>query len=225
MDNWDSYVMDFSEFIGGTVTVTLFGSTSNYIGETQNHSYCYYQFECLNETATPLPTSTLLDIPDLDFGGCLPALPTNIDINITNTVPTIMGSSSHTSTVQQINNGNIHRWLHLTNISARSYHNHFASLKIQFLNNSSQWVNFTGFSDLGTINTATNSPDIRISTLPGTPTSIDANGIRTYTFQVLYSVRTNTSSPTTAATADVDVDTFNITVGLATEEELDGGLT
>lgn len=225
MDNWDSYVMDFSEFIGGTVTITLFGSTSNYIGETQNHSYCYYQFECLNETATPLPTSTLLDIPDLDFGGCLPALPTNIDINITDTVPTIVGSSLYTSTVQQINNGNIHRWLHLPDINARRYHNHFATLRIQFLNNSNDWVNFTGFSDLGTIDSATNSPDIRISSLPGTPTSTDVNGMRTYSFRVLYSVRTNTSSPTTAASAPVQEDTFNIIVGLASEEELEGGLT
>jgi hypothetical protein len=42
---------------------------------------------------------------------------------------------------------------------------------------------------------------------------------------MLYSVRTNTASPTIAASASVQQDTFNIIVGLASEEELVGGLT
>ena len=217
MDQWDSYVMDFSEFVGTDeeVTITLFSSTSNYFGETQNHSYCYYQFECLNESQTPLPQSTILDIPDINYAGCLPELPEDIDINLTNTVPTLMGSSVvGSATVQQINNGIIHKWLHLTDVNSARYYNHFASLKVQLLsNNLVDYIDLTSIIDLGiTNNTLPDIPDFRIKSLPNTPTSIDPNGLRTYSLRVLYSTRNN---PT------VQQDTFNITLKLASNEDLE----
>lgn len=194
---WDSYILDFSEFVGSNeeVTITLFSSTSNYLGETQNHSYCYYQFECLTDTPTALPQSTLLDIQDINLGECLTQRPTNTNIKITNTIPTLLGTTTSTQTVKQINNGQTHKWLHLVDLSISQFYNNFATLKLLLkrinIDNSISWVNYSNIRENGIDNNLDpDRTDFRILNYPIPPTSI-VSGLETYEFKVIYTTRNN----------------------------------
>lgn len=190
MTGWDFYDMDFSEFIDANVTITLFANTSNMPGDTQNHSYCYYQFQCLSDPQTALPNS-LLDIADKNFG-CVASAPTNININITDNPPTLLANRTN-PTSGRINNNNNHQWLNLLGSNAlSSYANNFASLKLELANSSGGYNIFTNYNAPSTSDTSgANNPDIRIAALPSaTPTSQNGNEF-IYRFKATYATRNN----------------------------------
>jgi len=159
MTAWDNYVMDFSEFIGTPVTITLFANTSNYAGSTQNHSYCYYQFECLNDAPTTLPDSTLsistdINTPTIFDLNCLNDLPTTTPINITNVNPTLLGNLSNATAV---NNNTALSWLNIIKplpTASTIYNSNFASVSVDLKDSGGNWNSFAGVTGGADINVA-----------------------------------------------------------------------
>lgn len=201
MTGWKSYTMDFSEFIGATVTVTLFANTSNYDGSSQNHSYCYYQFKCLNnQQASTLPTSNLSisydeTTPTTFDLGCFEAhsAPLSVPIQITNTNPTLLGGYSNPTT---INNNTSFKWLNLkTNSNTNIFNSNFASVTLELKDASGTYAQFNGISRSGTTTPTLTVPNpnflLNIPSNYTTSTLVTNGTLYTYVFRVTYTTWKN----------------------------------
>ncbi len=189
MNAWDSYVMDFSEFIGQSVTVTLYANTSNYIGVAQNYSYCYYQFECVNDTPTVLPQSNLIDIPDTNLG-CVTGLPQSLIVNITNTPPTLL---SNLNNATQVNDNTPHRWLRLEDVPGEQYSSNFAGLKILLQDSAGNWNPYSNLSHSASPTAIYDDVNLKVDgaptqVIPATSTSAE---ITIFRFKAIYKTRNN----------------------------------